>query len=87
MFSGLVTKFALALGAGAFFAFGAGFFTSQIRGGIREIDARGYERGAADLALKYAVEAEALRKQLNQAADEREAEIRTRLAQSETRAS
>jgi len=84
--SGLFRTFALALGAGAFFAFGAGFIVSQVRGMVREIDAKGYERGASDLALKYAVEAEALRKELNQAADERAAEIQARLTQSENRA-
>lgn len=85
--AGLAVKLALALGAGAFFAFGIGFMVSQFRGMVSDADTRGYERGVAEMALKFEQDSRTLREQFEQAAREREAEIEARRREAETRAS
>lgn len=87
MLKGLAVKCALALGAGAFFAFSIGWLVSRFDGMIRGADQRGYDRGVAVMALKYEQTAREARDALEAAARAREAAIEARRLAAEQRAS
>lgn len=87
MLKGLAVKCALALGAGALFAFSIGWLVSRFDGMIKGADARGYDRGVAEMALKYEQTARETRDALEAAARAREAAIEARRAAAEQRAS
>ena len=84
---------ALALGAGAFFAFGLGFIVSQLNGYFKNIDGRGYDRGVAVMSAKYERETNAIlkvameqQKALQRQHEAKTQELRQRASEAEKRA-